>query len=242
MSKEVNAMFSSIARRYDLANDVLSMGMHRLWRQPLLAWGGVSRGSRVLDLCSGTGDVTFAAASRVGRDGAVYGVDFVPEMVRLAAAKAPARRSGDRAPVEFLLGDALRIPFADGTFDAVTIAFGIRNVDDPVSCLKEIGRVLAPDGRALILEFGQPYVPIFREAYGFYSRHVMPFVGGALTGNRSAYEYLPRTSGEFPAGKEFLPIIAAGGLEDARFRPLLGGVAYMYSGTAPARAPLRKAA
>ena len=233
MSEEVNAMFSSIANRYDLTNDVLSLGMHRLWRRPLLDFGGIRSGHHVLDLCTGTGDVAFCLQRRVGGTGSVIGLDFVPRMIEIAKAKAMKRSNGAQTGPSFMLGDAMHIPFADRSFDAVTIAFGIRNLDNPLLGLIEMKRVLKKGGKVAVLEFGQPYVPVFSDVYGMYAKHLMPAIGGALTGNRRAYEYLPKTSAAFPAGASFTKLLAEAGFAEPQFRPLLGGLAYLYRGTVP---------
>ena len=220
-------MFASIARRYDLANDVLSFGVHRLWRRKLVRMAALRPDSRVLDLCTGTGDLAFALSRGLHTSGRVYGLDFVAGMIELASEKK--RSTQISAPVYFFRGDAMTLPFADRSFDAVTISFGIRNVDNVVECLREIERVLVPGGKALILEFGQPTIPLFREAYNLYSAHVMPLLGKLLTGNRAAYEYLPRTSKAFPAGESFLELMRAANFSSASASSLFGGVAYIYT-------------
>ncbi len=230
MSYSVQSMFSRIAPRYDFANDVLSFGMHRLWRRSAVNSVGARRGMNVLDLCTGTGDLAFQFADKVGETGQVVGLDFVPEMIDLAESKradssAPARRA-----VEFEVGDAMKLPFADSSFDIVSIAFGIRNVDDPLVCLSEMRRVAKPGGRALVMEFGQPTVAVFAPVYRFYSKYWMPLVGGAISGDREAYEYLPRTSSEFPAGDRFLDLMRQAGFSLCRAESYMGGIAYRYVG------------
>lgn len=233
MSKEVSQMFASIAQRYDLANDVLSGGMHRTWRRTLLRYSDIQPGDRVLDLCTGTGDVAFCLQSRVGKLGSVIGVDFVHEMLTLADEKQRRRMKGSPTalpPIRFVHGDAMHIPFPDATFDAATVSFGIRNVDDPFECLREMKRVVRPHGRVIVLEFGQPLVPGFKQAYEFYSRRVMPHIGGLLTGNRAAYEYLPRTSSQFPCGSRFTALMERAGMRVLHTKPLFCGIAYLYVG------------
>lgn len=222
MSNAVQNMFQDIASRYDLANDVLSLGTHRLWRKTAVQFSGIKPGMKVLDLCCGTGDFSSASARIVGTSGSVMGMDFAPEMVELAKKKYPK--------IQFIVGDALTIPFADRSFDAVTVAFGIRNVDDHLHCLREINRVLLPGGIAVVLEFGRPFIPGWRLVYDAYSRHLMPAIGAILTCNRQAYEYLPRTARTFPSGEEFLALMTEGGFTKARMKPLFGGIAYVYVG------------
>ncbi len=220
-------MFASIARRYDAANEVLSLGVHRGWRRAAVRLSGAVPGDRVLDCATGTGDLALAFKRAVGPTGEVVGTDFCEEM--LAPAPAKARRAG--LEVRFEVADALALPYADRSFDVASIAFGIRNVDDPVRCLREMARVVRPGGRVVVLEFGQPRGP-FGALFRVYSRQVMPALGGLLTGNRSAYEYLPRTAAAFPAGDRFLALMSESGSFSQRgATPLLAGTAYVYVGT-----------
>ncbi len=229
MSHLVHDMFHAIAGRYDLANDVLSMRMHRHWRREALSFVGVSQGDSVLDLCCGTGDLTLEAARRVGSRGQVVGLDFVQSMLDLAARKRMKQKLD--ASISFIQGDALTLPFSAQSFDLVTIAFGIRNVDQVSACLLEMRRVLRPGGRLMVLEFGTPTLPIFRSLYRFYAQYCIPLIGGLLTHNRDAYQYLPRTSAAFPYGHDFIKLLQAAEFERSYYRPLLSGIAYVYIGT-----------
>lgn len=226
MSDQVRAMFTSIAPRYDVANTVLSLGVHHLWRRRAIALSRVAPGDRVLDCATGTGDLALAFKRAVGPGGRVVGTDFCPQML----AAAPGKASAARLEVTFEVADALALPYGDGTFDRASIAFGIRNVDDPVKCLRELGRVVRPGGTVVVLEFGQPS-GLFGALFRLYSRHLMPAIGGLLTGNRAAYEYLPRTAGQFPAGARFLALMEeAGGFVRCEAHPLTFGTAYVYLG------------
>lgn len=226
MSAEVRSMFASIARRYDRANDVLSFGVHRAWRRAAVRASGVGPGSSVLDCATGTGDLAFAFRRVVGPGGAVVGTDFCAEMLDRAREKAAA---GGGA-VDFRVADALDLPFPEARFDTASISFGIRNVDDPVRCLAEMARVVRPGGTVVVLEFGQPR-GLFGWLYATYSRRVMPWLGGLLTGNRKAYEYLPRTAAAFPAGEGFLALMArTRAFAEVDARPLLAGLAWVYRG------------
>ena len=226
MSEQVREMFASIARRYDAANEVLSLGVHRAWRRAAVELSGAHPGDRVLDCATGTGDLALAFKRAVGRQGQVVGTDFCAEM--LASAPEKARRAG--VDVRFEVADALALPYPDASFDVASIGFGIRNVDDPVRCLREMARVVRPGGRVVVLEFGQPRGP-FGALFRVYSRQVMPALGGLLTGNRAAYEYLPRTAAAFPAGDRFLALMdEAGCFAQRSATPLLAGTAYVYVG------------
>jgi demethylmenaquinone methyltransferase / 2-methoxy-6-polyprenyl-1,4-benzoquinol methylase len=227
VSEQVREMFSSIAPRYDVTNVVLSLGVDRLWRRVAVRESGASAGARVLDCATGTGDLALALRRRVGSTGTVVGMDFCAAM--LGPAREKARRAG-LEDVRFEEGDALALPYPAAAFDVATIAFGIRNVDDPVRCLKEMARVVRPGGRVVVLEFGQP-TGLWGALYRVYSRRLMPAVGGLLTGNRAAYAYLPRTAAAFPAGDRFLALMdQAGAFSTRRSVSLSGGIAFVYVG------------
>ena len=227
MSTEVRQMFSSIARRYDVTNEVLSFGIHRLWRDKAVKLSGAAPGLSVLDCATGTGDLAMVFKQKVGSNGKVLGTDFCPEMLETAPAKA--QREG--LDIQFEVADAMALPYRDDSFDIASISFGIRNVDDPVKCLKELARVVRPGGRVVVLEFGQP-TGFFGALFRFYSKVIMPNVGALLTGNRRAYEYLPRTAAHFPAGDRFLDMMDQADAYSARAaHPLTFGTAYVYVGT-----------
>jgi demethylmenaquinone methyltransferase/2-methoxy-6-polyprenyl-1,4-benzoquinol methylase len=227
MSTEVRQMFSSIATRYDVTNEVLSFGIHRLWRRAAVRYSGAREGDSILDCATGTGDLALAFKRKVGGSGRVVGTDFCPEMLQ----SAPAKAQKEGLSVEFQVADAMALPFADATFDVASIAFGIRNVDDPVKCLKEMARVVKPGGRVVVLEFGQPE-GMFGALFRFYSKTIMPAIGGLLTGNRAAYEYLPRTAAAFPAGERFLGLMdQAGAYRERVAKPMTFGTSYVYVGT-----------
>jgi len=227
VSNEVREMFSSIAPRYDVTNVVLSLGVDRLWRRVAVRESGASAGARVLDCATGTGDLALALRRRVGSAGRVVGMDFCAAM--LGPAREKARRAG-LLDVRFEEGDALALPYPAAAFDVATIAFGIRNVDDPVRCLQEMARVVRPGGRVVVLEFGQP-AGLWGALYRVYARRLMPAVGGLLTGNRAAYAYLPRTAAAFPAGERFLALMdQADAFSARRSVSLSGGIAFVYVG------------
>lgn len=227
MSTEVRQMFSSIATRYDVTNEVMSLGVHRLWRRAAVKYSAAKEGDRVLDCATGTGDLALAFKRKVGAAGHVVGTDFCPEMLQ----SAPGKASEAGLQVDFQVADAMALPFADNSFEVASISFGIRNVDDPVKCLKEMARVVKPGGRVVVLEFGQPR-GFFGALFRVYARTIMPALGGLLTGNRAAYEYLPRTAAAFPSGDAFLALMdQAGAYHERVAHPLTFGTSYVYVGT-----------
>ena len=224
MSEEVKNMFASISAKYDLANDVLSLGIHRLWRKRACKLLGKIQGATLLDVATGTGDFACVLKNAVGPEGAVTGVDFVPEMIELAKGKYSSK------DIDFQVADAMSLPFEDESFDVVTISFGIRNVDDTSLALKEFLRVLKPSGRICVLEFGTPYLIGLKQLFIFYSKYLMPFIGGLVSGNRDAYEYLPETSANYPCRDEFIELLKEAGFKDNKWTGLMGGIAYIYLG------------
>jgi len=182
-----------------------------------------------VDICTGTGQLAFELAKTEGVQ--VLGVDFVQPMLKVALTKLPAASPGrSLSQVNFVQGDALHLPVPDLSCEVATISFGIRNVDDPVAGLREIFRVLKPGGRILVLEFGQPTIPVFSSLYRFYSASVIPFLGGILTGDREAYRYLPETSARFPSRESFIDLMRRAGFSDCLYTPLSLGIAYLYQG------------
>ena len=228
-SSEVRRMFGAIAPNYDRANSVLSGGMHHLWRRRAVNTLALAPDAAVLDVCCGTGDLALAIARRLGSEGRVVGADFCAEMIDEAEGKRARKKVS--AELSFQVGDATQLPFETDSFDAATAAFGIRNVVDPLAGLREMVRVVRPGGRVMVLEFGQPDGLFFGPLFRWYSRLIMPRVGGLLTGARSAYEYLPRTSADFPAGRDFIgSLFEPAGLELLQARPLTRGIAWLYLG------------
>lgn len=219
-------MFAGIAGSYDRANSVLSVGVHHRWRKRTVRESGAAEGSDVLDCATGTGDLAIEYKLNVGR-GRVVGSDFCAEMLAFAPDKAIQRGLA----IEWDVQDAMRLTYPDDSFDIASIAFGIRNVDDPIEALRSMGRVVRSGGRVAVLEFGTP-LWWMKPFFTFYSRIVIPLVGGLVSGRRDAYEYLTRTSAAFPTGDAFLALMReADVFASMRVVPLTGGIAYLYIGT-----------
>jgi demethylmenaquinone methyltransferase/2-methoxy-6-polyprenyl-1,4-benzoquinol methylase len=223
----IAGMFDAIAGRYDVLNTVLSGGLDRYWRVRAIRSLGLTGRERLLDVCTGTADVALAGA-RPGKGAAkVVGVDFAAAM--LAHGRAKVRAHGLDRRVQLIRGDAMRLPVGDATVDAVTMAFGIRNVARPEVAGAELLRVLRPGGRLAILEFGLPVVPAVRPLYLWYFNHVLPRIGRAVSRHTMAYDYLPRSVGNFPWGDGFARILRDAGFSHVSAKPLSLGIVYLYT-------------
>jgi demethylmenaquinone methyltransferase/2-methoxy-6-polyprenyl-1,4-benzoquinol methylase len=218
---EIRQMFTRIAPRYDLLNRILSVGQDVRWRRRLARRIEAVGARRVLDVCTGTGDVALGLPGSAG----VVGCDFSVAMLSSAADKAAARRR----PLPLVAGDALRLPVGDAAVDAVTVAFGIRNFEVLERGLGELVRVLRPGGLVLVLEFSRPTGPL-APVLGWWARTVPPLLGRLLSGDREAYRYLPASVGTFPSGDDLVDILVRSGLEQVSARRLTGGVVTLYEG------------
>lgn len=219
-------MFDAIAGKYDFLNHFLSAGLDTRWRARAVRELHLAADARVLDLCAGTADLAIAAAGAAPR-ARIVGVDFAGAMLRLGFDKLRARALERR--ISLVQGDATSIPVRAGWADAATIGFGIRNVADPAAALRELARVLAPGGRLVILEFGEPGLPGIRSAYHWYFRAVLPRLGRLVSKHRSAYSYLPASVGSFPPPAEFAATISSQGFTDVRAVPISLGIVYLYT-------------
>ena len=218
---KVNELFERIAPRYDLINDVQSFGMHRRWKRKLVQLADVKPGERALDLCCGTGDLTFALAERGAR---VTGLDFSVEMLRVASEKQlRMSQASEGARVEFLRGDAQKIPFPENTFDIVSIGYGLRNLADLDAGLREMWRVSKTGGRLLALEFGKPENRVWRRIYFVYLKTFLPLCGKIFCGKSSAYAYVLESLKHYPAQNEVAGRMRAVGWADVRVINLMGG-------------------
>jgi demethylmenaquinone methyltransferase/2-methoxy-6-polyprenyl-1,4-benzoquinol methylase len=216
-------MFDAIAGRYDLLNHVLSAGIDRRWRTRAIRSLALTGRERVLDLCTGTGDLAIAAVRAQPAAARVIGVDFSGAMLRVGAGKLRQARLGDR--IAMVQGDATRIPIGEASVDAVTIGFGIRNVEDMAAACAELHRVLKPGGRLAILEFAEPTMPVFGPFYRWYVRRVLPQIGRALSRNDFAYSYLPASIAAFASPDEFVKILRQAGFSAiSPIRLMLGSV------------------
>ena len=226
MSTEVNQMFSRIADRYDLANRFISLGTDQSVRRRAVAMSDAKPGEDVLDCAAGTGDLTILFKKAVG-NGRVVGTDFNPDML----AHGPEKAAEHGMEIEWQVEDAQDLSFEDDSFDIASIAYGIRNVDDPVRAIESMTRVLRPGGRLVVLEFGQPPA-VLKPFYLAYNRLVIPAIGGMVGGDKDAYQYLQRTSDTFPYGDEFIEMMeSTGRFTHVEAEPAMFGVNWIYVGT-----------
>jgi demethylmenaquinone methyltransferase / 2-methoxy-6-polyprenyl-1,4-benzoquinol methylase len=223
-SRRIQQMFAGIAHRYDFLNHFLSISIDRHWRNLAVAKVRelVPLASSCLDVCSGTGDL--AIALRRSLSGAVVATDFCHPMLTRAAEK--------EFSVPNVEADALMLPFRDASFNALTIAFGLRNLEDRTRGLAEFHRLLCPGGAIVILEFSKPVIPVFREAFGFYFRHILPRLGGVISGDAAAYQYLHDSVAKFPNQKELMELMREVGFQNVNYVNLSGGIAALHWGIA----------
>lgn len=229
---KIRGMFNGLAPCYDTMNRLMTFQQDRLWRRKLarMALSEAPRPARMLDLCTGTGDLALAIARMARQGDSIVAVDFAESLLDLAREKARSLRNGAPRP-EFISADALETPFEDSSFDAVSIGFGVRNFENLEKGLREIHRVLRPDGKLYALETSNCETPVLRHVATFYTRHIMPVIGRIVSGGK-AYDYLRDSAEEFPDRREFAGILENCGFTDIRVAPLSLGAVTIYSGKA----------
>jgi demethylmenaquinone methyltransferase / 2-methoxy-6-polyprenyl-1,4-benzoquinol methylase len=227
-ARRVRAVFDSVADNYDLMNDLMSAGVHRLWKRFTLGQTGLRPGQAALDVAGGTGDLAAGMAEQVGEQGLVVLSDINESMLTVGRSRLLDR--GLLRNVRFSLANAERLPFADETFDCVTIGFGLRNVTDKPAALASMRRVLKPGGRLLILEFSRPVVPGLKPVYDVYSFSVLPWLGARIAKDAASYRYLAESIRRFPDQQTLLEMMRTAGLEDCRHHNLSGGIVALHKG------------
>ncbi len=223
----VQGVFTSVANRYDIMNDVMSMGIHRLWKDAMMDWLAPRPGQKLLDVAGGTGDIAFRFLKRAGRGHATV-LDLTESMLVEGRKRAEAEAMADQ--LDWVTGDAMALPFADNTFDVYTISFGIRNVTRPQDALGEAFRVLKTGGCLIVLEFSQLPNPALQKAYDLYSFNVIPRMGQLIANDRDSYQYLVESIRRFPDQETFLQMVRDAGFENASYRNLSMGIACLHSG------------
>ena len=223
----VHNVFTNVASRYDMMNDVMSGGVHRLWKDAMMDWLAPRRGQRLLDVAGGTGDIAFRFLDRAGRAEATV-LDMTESMLVEGRKRAEAAQLS--SSLEWVVGDAMKLPFPDNSFDVYTISFGIRNVTRIADALAEAYRVLRPGGRLMVLEFSQLPNPAMQWAYDRYSFNVIPAMGQVVANDRDSYQYLVESIRRFPDQESFAAMIRTAGFDQVKYRNLTFGVAALHSG------------
>ncbi len=227
--------FDRIARRYDLANDLISLGMHRLWKARAIKELGLFTDGKYLDACTGTGDLAMSIVSSENFKGQVLGLDFSSQMLEVAKSRSEkaiqsGKLAGTGASIEWRQGDAQALPFPDNTFDGATISFGLRNLTDLQKGLNELARVVKPGGTVVNLDLGQPTMPIFTPLFLFFFHHIVPIIGEIVQQDRKAYTYLPESRKNYPHPKALTEMFEKAGLMDVQWVPLAMGSVAMHVG------------
>ncbi|WP_433990059.1 Ubiquinone/menaquinone biosynthesis C-methyltransferase UbiE (plasmid) [Pseudoseohaeicola sp. NH-UV-7] len=223
----VKGVFSSVATKYDVMNDVMSAGVHRIWKDAMMDWLAPRAGQKLLDVAGGTGDIAFRFLKRAGSGHATV-LDLTESMLVEGRKRAEAEQMADS--LDWVVGDAMALPFPDNSFDVYTISFGIRNVTRPQEALNEAYRVLRPGGRLMVLEFSQLPNDALQKAYDLYSFNVIPRMGKLIANDSESYKYLVESIRNFPDQETFLNMVRQAGFENAKYRNLTMGVAALHSG------------
>jgi demethylmenaquinone methyltransferase/2-methoxy-6-polyprenyl-1,4-benzoquinol methylase len=224
----VAEVFQSVAPKYDIMNDLMSLGMHRLWKRFTIQQAAIKKGHRILDVASGTGDLAIAFAKLVGPTGHVIMTDINEAM--LDAGRDRLLDQGVIGNIECMQADAENLPFASNDFDRVTIAFGLRNVTDKLTALKSMYRVLKPGGKLLILEFSKPQIPLLSKFYDFYSFNIIPKIGGLVANDSASYQYLVESIRMHPDQEKLKSMMTEAGFEDTEYFNLSGGIVALHQG------------
>lgn len=227
----VGQVFSSVAGRYDLMNDLMSMGIHRLWKRFTIELSSVRPGHRILDIAGGTGDLTMQFADRVGTEGEVVLADINQEMLEVGRERLIDRGYAGR--VDYVQANAEYLPFPDNHFNVVSIAFGLRNVTDKDQALREMTRVLKPGGKLLILEFSKPVNPLLNKAYDTYSFTALPLMGRLVAGDSESYQYLAESIRMHPDQDTLKGMMANAGLVQCKYHNMTGGIVALHAGVKP---------
>jgi demethylmenaquinone methyltransferase/2-methoxy-6-polyprenyl-1,4-benzoquinol methylase len=227
-TRRVAQVFSSVARRYDLMNDLMSFGLHRLWKRFAVAMAGIRPGDRVLDLAGGTGDLAALMVERVGAHGCVVLADINPDMLQRGRDRLLNR--GTVSGLAYVQANAETLPFEDNAFDVLTLAFGLRNVTDKDRALAAMYRVLRPGGAAVILEFSHVVLPLLRSLYDRYSFSVLPQLGALVAGDGDSYRYLVESIRTFPRQAELAQMMVAAGFGEVRWNNLSAGIVALHRG------------
>jgi len=223
----IQSLFAAVAPTYDILNTIISFGLHRFWKKRAVQMTAVPKNGRALDVCSGTGDLAELLADCVGPNGLVVGVDFCQAMLERAVKRIRPKHQQIRYTV---LGDALSLPFADNSFDAATVAFGLRNVENMEIALREMARVVRPGGRVVCLDLSRPTNPLLSKIYFFYFRNLLPWIGGLVHGVVENYAYLPASLDRFPSLEEIRSMMLSAGIKDVKAYPLSGGIVAIHCG------------
>jgi demethylmenaquinone methyltransferase/2-methoxy-6-polyprenyl-1,4-benzoquinol methylase len=223
----VQGVFSSVASKYDVMNDAMSFGIHRVWKDAMMDWLAPRAGQKLLDVAGGTGDISFRFLKRAGSGHATV-LDLTEPM--LIEGRKRAEANAMESSLDWVVGDAMNLPFEDNTFDVYTISFGIRNVTRPQEALNEAFRVLRPGGRLMVLEFSQIPNDLMQKVYDLYSFNIIPRLGQAIANDRDSYQYLVESIRKFPDQETFLGMVRQAGFENAKYRNLSMGIACLHSG------------
>ncbi len=223
----VRGVFGNVASKYDVMNDAMSMGIHRIWKDAMMDWLAPRAGQKLLDVAGGTGDISFRFLNRAGSGHATV-LDLTEQMLIEGRKRAEAEQMA--ASLDWVVGDAMALPFEDNTFDTYTISFGIRNVTRPQEALNEAFRVLRPGGRLMVLEFSQIPNDMMQKVYDLYSFNIIPQLGQLIANDRDSYQYLVESIRQFPDQETFLQMVRDAGFGQAKYRNLSLGIACLHSG------------